>query len=159
MKYSGPLYTPNKLLFSENDIPKGGYKSVKFLRIVDGDTAIFLVDNKEERVRFFVVNTKETFPNVEPFGEAAKQYTENILKYAKTIFLQSDPATDLRDDTESKRLLAWVWVDYKLLNYLLVEKGYAEVRYVSSKKLMYLNDLYDARKIAKKKKLRLYSGE
>ena len=159
MKYLGPLYTPNKFLFSENGVPKGGYKSVKFVRIVDGDTAIFLVDQKEERVRFFVVNTKETFPNVEPFGEAAKVYTENMLKYAKTIYLQSDPESDLRDDTESKRLLAWVWVDYKLLNYLLVEKGYAEVRYISSKKLMYLQSLYDARKIAKNKKIRIYSGD
>lgn len=159
MKYSGPLYTPNKFPFEKTGNPGGGYKKVKYVRTVDGDTAIFIVDNKEESVRFFVINTKETHPNIEPFGEEAKAYTENMLKYAKTIYLQSDPADDLRDDTESHRLLAWVWVDYKLLNYLLVEKGYAEVRYVSSKNLLYLDDLYEAKKIAKKKKLRLYSGE
>lgn len=159
MKYLGPLYTPNKLPFEKAGIPYGGYKRVKFIRIIDGDTAMFLIDGKEERVRLFVVNTKETHPHVEPYGEVAKKYTQNMLKYAKTIYLQSDPADELRDDTESKRLLAWVWVDNRLLNYLLVEKGYAEVRYVSTKKLMYLNDLYNARKIAKSKKLRLYSGE
>lgn len=150
---------PNKLPFEKDGKPRGGYKSVKFIRIVDGDTAIFKVDNNEERVRLFVVNTKEIYPNVQPFGDVAKKYTENILKYAKTIYIQSDPADTLRDDTEAHRLLAWVWTDYRLLNYLLVEKGYAEVKYVNSKELLYLDSLYNARKIAKSKKLRLYSGD
>lgn len=156
MKYLGPLYTPNNLPFELNNKPMGGFKKAEYIRTVDGDTAMFKVDNKIERVRFFVVNTKELHPIIEQYAMEAKQYTENTLKYAKTIYLQSDPADDLRDDTESHRLLAWIWVDYRLLNYLLVEKGYAEVKYVYSKKVMYLDDLYKAQAIAKSKKLRLY---
>lgn len=74
------------------------------------------------------------------------------LSKAKTIYLQSDRNDSLYDDTQYHRLLAWIWADYKLLNYQLVEKGYASVRYVNSEKLSYLDDLYKAQDIAIAKK-------
>ena len=126
MKYVGPSYKPNNQPFCIDDLPMGGFVKVTFLKIVDGDTAHFLLE--------------------------AKNYTNQVLSKAKTIYLQSDRNDSLYDDTQSHRLLAWIWADYKLLNYQLVEKGYASVRYVNSEKLSYLDDLYKAQDIAIAKK-------
>lgn len=99
-----------------------------------------------------VINTPEIHPVVKPYANEAKNYTNQVLSKAKTIYLQSDKNDSLYDDTQSHRLLAWIWADYKLLNYQLVEKGYASVRYVNSEKLSYLDDLYKAQDIAIAKK-------
>lgn len=152
MKYLGPSYRQNNQPFKIGDIPMGGFVQVEFVKIVDGDTAHFLLDGKEVTVRFLVINTPEMHPIVKPYATEAKNYTNMVLSNAKIIHLQSDKNDSLYDNTESHRLLAWVWVDYKLLNYQLVEKGYASVRYVNSEKLLYLDDLYKAQHIAIAKK-------
>lgn len=69
-----------------------------------------------------VINTPEIHPVVKPYANEAKNYTNQVLSKAKTIYLQSDRNDSLYDDTQSHRLLAWIWADYKLLNYQLVEK-------------------------------------
>lgn len=156
MRYLGSTYLPNNLPFIKDDKAGGGFKSVRFLYTVDGDTANFIVDGKDVRVRFFAVDTPELHPSVQPYAKDAKEYTNNILKFAKKIYLQTDFNDSLYDNTEAKRLLAWIWVDNRLLNYLLVENGYAEIKYVYSDKLFYLEDLYKAESIAKLKKRRIH---
>ncbi len=153
MKYNGPRYKKVNLPFQEDDKPRGGVVGVKFLEIVDGDTAHFLVYNEDVTVRFLAIDTPELHPSAMPFAKEAKEFTNKILSHAKSIQLQSDVSDSLYDDTESHRLLAWIWADKKLLNYQLVEEGFATVRYVYSDKLLYLDDLYYAQKraIANKK--------
>lgn len=156
MKYQGPILQLTKLPFSKEDVPQGGFVRVRYIEAVDGDTAYFMVNGKKEKIRFFVINTPEIFPKQEKYSLEAKNYTDTVLKYAKRIYLQSDPSDSLRDDTESKRLLAWVWVDNRLLNYQLVEKGYAKIKYIFGKNMLYLADLKKAEAIAKEKNRRLF---
>ena len=74
-------------------------------------------------------------------GMNNKEYTEYVLSHAEEIYLQTDKKSDLRDSTERRRLLCWVWTDKELLNYNLVRLGYAKVQYVQSEKLRYLKNL------------------
>ena len=113
----------------------------------------------ETKVRFLAIDTPEIKPINKPYSISAKEYTSYVLTNAKNIYLQTDSSVNLYDDTPSKRLLAWIWVDGELLNYNLVENGFAFIKYVDSKKLIYLNDLYKAEKYAIDNNLRLYEGE
>lgn len=141
---------------SEKTNPLGGCIKVELLYVVDGDTAVFLVDGDKETVRFFIIDTPELRPSQQPYAIEAKLYLEELFLDAKEIILQSDIYDDLRDNTESKRLLAWVWVDGKLANYQLVQAGYARVRYVASPHLKYLKSLISAEKKAKRLKINLH---
>ena len=104
-------------------------------RVVDGDTAWFtLTDGTREKVRFIGVDTPESTTQHEPFGKEASAYTASILKVGRSVDLQID--LDERD--RYGRLLAYVWLSSpatgdaaearaKMLNAMLVEKGYAMV--------------------------------
>lgn len=160
MEYRGPIFKLNKKEFITKDKKAGnGFKKVTLSYVIDGDTAVFFVDNKEVKVRFLAIDTPEIRPINKPFSVSAKEYTTYVLTKAKDIFLQTDSSVNLYDDTPSKRLLAWIWVDGELLNYNLVENGYALIKYIDSKKLIYLKKLYEAEKYAIKNDLRLYEGE
>lgn len=160
MEYRGPIFKKNNKQFITNNQKAGnGYKKVTLSYTIDGDTAVFFIDNNEVKVRFLAIDTPEIKPINKPYSLSAKEYTNYILTKANEIYLQTDSSVDLYDDTPSKRLLAWIWVDQELLNYNLVENGYALIKYVHSNKLMYLNDLYVAKEYAIKNNLRLYEVE
>ncbi len=161
MKYNGPyLAFNNQDFITDDDTAGGGFKKVEYIYTLDGDTACFLIDGAAVRVRFFGVDTPEYYTEEkELYSVEARTFTDNCLKYAKNIYLQTDPFDSLYDDSYPKRLLAWVWVDYKLLNVMLVEKGYANVNYIFTDKLLYLSDLYKAAEFAKKENLRINKKE
>ena len=69
--------------------------------------------------------------------------------------MQYDPKSDKVDKYD--RVLAWVFVDDKLLQSELVSKGYAEVKYLYDDYL-YSNDLKDLEIKAKEKKLGMWSN-
>ena len=104
-------------------------------RVVDGDTAWFtLTDGTREKVRFIGVDTPESTTQHEPFGKEASAFTASILTAGRSVDLQID--LDERD--RYGRLLAYVWLSRpatgdaaearaKMLNAMLVEKGYAMV--------------------------------
>lgn len=104
---------------------------VQFDSCVDGDTAWFIIGGKREKVRFLGIDTPETVhPNgvVEEYGEEASFYTCDLLRNAQDIYLEYDQGSDSRD--KYGRVLGWVFVDGENLSVLLVEKGYAQVKYV-----------------------------
>ena len=159
MMYSGPKLKLKDKRFSKNLEAKGGFLKATFFKIVDGDTAVFKIDGKRETVRLLVINTPELLPTPKPYSVEAKEYFTSILENAKEIYLQSDKHSTLRDTTEGRRLLAWVWVDNELVNYNLVRLGYANVEYVANEKLRYLRKLRKAEILAKKEKLRIHNIE
>ena len=63
-----------------------------------------------------------------PFGKEASEYTCKRIKKAKKITFEYDPKSDKEDKFD--RLLAWVFLDGKLLQSDLVENGYAKVAYL-----------------------------
>ena len=107
IKYDGPNLKLNKKHFCIDNIPTGGFVKVEYLNTIDGDTAYFKVGSASESVRFYLINTPELYNN-EPYAKYAKEFTKNILENAKSIYIQSDPNNLLRDNTESRRILAWV---------------------------------------------------
>jgi endonuclease YncB( thermonuclease family) len=117
--------------FAEMEIIKDGYEQVEFVSLSDGDTATFKIGGMPMAVRFLAVDTPEmnsSTDGMQPWAMAAKEFTKEKLKNAETIILELDEESDTFD--KYSRLLAWVWVDGELLNYMLVEEGLAYVKYL-----------------------------
>ncbi|MCK4551798.1 MAG: lamin tail domain-containing protein [Tenericutes bacterium] len=145
--------------------PLGGMDLVTLVYINDGDTASFtpgFLD--DERVRFLGVDTPETWPEVQAWGQEGKDYTTLILNNAVNIYIQSDPEAGYTETYG--RHLGLVWVDlgetgltidilnsdsevmrtehlsgWILLNYHLVLNGYSYNYYGSDSELVF-NDRY-----------------
>ena len=103
---------------------------VKLIRVVDGDTAYFITPSfGEVSVRFSGINTPEINPKTgqpEYYGVEAKNFTNKILKEAKLIEIQ----WDLTQDKSGDRELGIIFTDGVNLNILLVQEGYADLRYL-----------------------------
>ena len=108
-----------------------GREEVTFSKCVDGDTAKFIINNKEETVRFLAVDTPETkhpTKGEEPYGKEASDYTCNRLTEGNKIELEYDDNSTKTD--KYNRYLAWIFVDDNLLQAELVKNGLAEVAYL-----------------------------
>lgn len=147
----------------EVDIPPCYIKPVnekekaKFSKCIDGDTAKFIINNEEKTVRFLAIDTPETKNSEkkeEPFGEEASKYTCNALKKAKSIYLEYDGNSDRED--KYGRILAFVYVDDKLLEKELIENGLAKVAYIYGD-YEYVDDLRKTEDEAKKNKIGIWS--
>jgi len=97
-------------------------------RVIDGDT-LELVGG--ERVRLIGADTPETKrPNwpVEPWGPEATEFTRRFLGLPE----ESRPEVRLEFDGPRRdrygRLLAYVWVDGRMLNEELIRRGLARAR-------------------------------
>ena len=133
-------------------------KKVKFNRCVDGDTAVFNVDDEELKYRFLAIDTPETVhptKAVEAFGKDASEYTCNKLTNAKEIIVEYENGNKT---DKYGRHLGWIWVDGSLLQKELVDVGYAKVAYVYGK-YRYTESLCLAQSIAKKEKYGLWESE
>lgn len=132
--------------FDPNDTSKV-YAEVTVHSYIDGDTTHFVPVGtpknwiKDEdgvlKARYNCVDTPESTGKVEPWGVAAKKYTNSHLKEAKSIIVQSDTNTWNTDST-GVRYLVWVWYkaadasDYRLLNLELVQEGLAKLKSASN---------------------------
>ena len=117
----------------------GGVVKVTYINSADGDTSYFdphFTGNK--RVRYVGVNTPEmsdTRPEWLNAAHNAKNFTDNILTNATTIYVQHDKAAGWQDTYE--RQLGLVWADGQLLNYLLVLNGHS-ANFYSDKDLFFV---------------------
>lgn len=96
------------------------------IRVVDGDTIIVKFNGKNERLRFIGINTPESVAEDEsrnrPEGHIASDYTKKLLS-DKKVGLEFD----VQERDKFGRLLAYVYLDGKMVNKTLLEKGYAQV--------------------------------
>ena len=132
-------------------------EKVVFSRCVDGDTFKIKVDNEEVFVRMLAIDTPESVkPDTEVayYGKEAGEYTCNRLTNASNIELEYDKNSDKTD--KYGRILAWVFVDGKLLQTELVSKGYAKVAYLYAD-YKYTDTLKAKEKTAKANKLGMWS--
>jgi micrococcal nuclease len=132
---------------------------VKLVDCIDGDTASFKIYNNIKTVRFLAVDTPESVhptKEIEPYGIESSEYTCNELKKAKTIEIEFDINSELSDKYD--RLLAWIFVDGKLLQSKLISKGYAKVAYLYAD-YKYTSILLDEEKIAKQKELGIWYND
>ncbi len=134
-------------------------EEVTLKKCVDGDTAIFNVNDNEEKFRFLAIDTPESVhptKKVESFGKEASNFTCDLLKNAKTIKIEFDKNSDKKD--KYGRYLAWVYVDDVMIQKILLEKGLAKIAYIYGK-YDYMDELYKIQNEASKNKIGIWSKE
>ena len=125
--------TNNTIENTSPSISKENFVEVKVKRIVDGDTIVVTLNNKDEKVRLIGVNTPESTTKIETFGKEASNYTKDKLTN-KTVYLEKD----VSQTDKYGRLLRYVWLEIpnqitedeikkKMFNAILVLEGYAQV--------------------------------
>ena len=130
---------------------------VVFYKCSDGDTARFLINGEDKKVRFLAIDTPEVNhqeKGTEPFGKEASEYTCNALKNAKEIYLEYDSNSDKED--KYGRILAFVYVDGIMLQRSLIKNGLARVAYIYGD-YEYLDELKKDEESAKKNKIGIWS--
>ena len=128
-------------------------EKVAFSKCSDGDTAHFIINKEEKKVRFLAIDTPELSSN-ERFSKEASDYTCNALKSANEIYLEYDGNSDKED--KYGRILAFVHVDGVLLEKTLVEKGLARVYYIYGD-YAHVDELRQIETIAKNNKIGIWS--
>lgn len=137
------------------------------LTFVDGDTTHFSVPEDQFpggvlKGRYLAVNTPECTGKVEPFGQAASDFTREKLLSAAKILLESDSA-DWELDSTGQRTLVWVWYrlsegePYRNLNIELLQNGLAAGSGVARNR--YGQTCAKALEQAKEAKRNLYSDQ
>lgn len=153
------LITVLAFLFPITTNAKDLREKVTLVKCVDGDTAHFSINNETKKTRFLAIDTPESVhptKKEEPYGKEASTYTCDQLTNAKEIILEYDEKSEKID--KYGRVLAWIFVDGKLLQEDLVSKGYAEVKYLYGN-YKYTDKLKEKQKEAKESKLRIWSDE
>ena len=153
-------------------VGNGGVIDVVFYEGRDGDTTLFTyptafineinsilpsskqIRQNNTRVRYQGIDTPESYTgNIQEFGIPAKFYTTSHLENASSIQLQSVNGGEILETFG--RLLAWVWADGELMNFLIVKKGYSKCQFedvetMSYKGVTYTNYLYNIQLYAEK---------
>lgn len=125
------------------------------MKIVDGDTITVQLNGKKETIRMLLIDTPETHhPHkpVQPFGQEASQYAEQILSNSKVTL---EIGTTKRD--KYGRMLAYVYKDGKMYNELIVKEGLARVAYVFPPNDKYVDTLKETEATAKEQNLGIWS--
>lgn len=119
---------------------------------IDASTATFTMVGP---IRLIYVNTPETQYEVEAYGKEAAAYSCSLLKSAKKIEVQFDGPKNKRIDSNNRHL-AWVFIDGKLLQLLLVQKGYVD-KFFDYGDYAYESSLSEAMEAVKKKKIGVWA--
>ncbi|WP_422392729.1 thermonuclease family protein [Mesobacillus harenae] len=88
----------------------------------DGDTASFNINGQLYKTRFLYIDTPESTSQMEPYGKEASQFTCSFLKTGQIMIETDGPSLFDKYD----RLLAWVWVDNRLLQEEITNAGLVE---------------------------------
>lgn len=121
------LFVPNSV-FAITKGTKVDTVTITSDKCVDGNNARFMLGSNEIKIRFLGTTVPEPVHPTEDalyLHEEASNYVCKTLLNAKKIQLEYDPNSKETDSLG--RTLAWVYVDGKLLQNLLVEKGYVDL--------------------------------
>ncbi len=124
--------------------------------VIDGDTVKVTIGNQTETIRLLLIDTPESVhptKPVQPFGKEASNYLKEMLPNGTKIELEYD--VNKRDKYD--RLLAYIWLDGKMINEVLVEKGFARVAYIYKPNTKYEMRLKKVEETAKNKKIGIWS--
>ncbi|MCJ8009834.1 thermonuclease family protein [Lederbergia wuyishanensis] len=116
---------------------------VSLTKPIDGDTIAVMYNGSEQKVRFLLVDSPETaHPRLgeQPFGQEAKDFTSRLVEKGKKIELEFDIGPN---QDKYGRLLAYVYVDGKMIQEELLKKGLARVAYIYPPNTRYV-DQFDA---------------
>ena len=130
---------------------------VKFNKCVDGDKKKKKINGEKKRVRLLAIDTPESVtPDkpVEAYGKEASELTCNLVKNATKIEIEYDINSDKED--KYGRVLAYVYVDDKMIQKELLSKGLARVAYLY-KDYLYTNEFKELEKVARENKIGLWN--
>ena len=130
-------------------LPKNQRIAVEFAAHIDGDTTRFMINDHGVKVRYLLIDTPETVKvdvDPQPFGYEASDRTKQLLAEAERIEIMLDrgPAADKYD-----RLLAYIFIDDRLLQDVLIREGLARVAYINEPSTTYLQQLQESQEMAK----------
>ena len=126
-------------------------------KCIDGDTINVRINGEKKRVRLLAIDTPESVtPDkpVEAYGKEASNYTCNLVKNANKIEIEYDINSDKED--KFGRILAYVYVDGKMIQEELLKNGLAKVAYLYSN-YQYTEQFKELEKVAKEQKLGLWN--
>lgn len=133
--------------------------SVELSRVIDGDTIEVIYNDHPEKVRFLLVDTPETsHPRLgkQPFGQEAKLFTKQLIENGANIELEFDIGQN-RD--KYNRLLAYIYVDNKMVQEELLKNGLARVAYIYPPNTRYVDTFTELQKQAQQKAINIWSIE
>ncbi|WP_149847084.1 thermonuclease family protein [Paenibacillus sp. 37] len=117
------------------------------VEVTDGDTLKVTVEGKEEKVRLLLIDTPESVhPEKEeqPFAKDASNFVKKqVAKGNMELEL------DVSERDKYGRLLAYVWIDNKMLNEQLLEYGLARVAYIDPPNTKYVDQFEEIQKQAR----------
>lgn len=144
-----------QFLYKRENIEKGERFEVSLSKTVDGDTAWFYIEGQETKVRFLYIDTPESTNQIEPYGIEASQFVAKKLESASKIELELNIDGNQYDKYD--RLLAWVFVDGKLLQEEIAKNGFCEKFYDYGYVYTYKNEIIKADQEARKNQQGIYS--
>ncbi len=130
-------------------------KTVKVVRVVDGDTINVLINGKTEPVRYIGIDTPETVDPRKPvqcFGVEASKKNKELVE-GSVVRLEKD----ITDRDKYNRLLRYVWLGDVLINEKLVADGFAK-SYSYPPDVKYQERFVAAEKKARENKLGLWTA-
>ncbi|MBT2582606.1 thermonuclease family protein [Planococcus sp. ISL-109] len=131
---------------------------VQLVKTIDGDTIKVIYDGQEINIRYLLIDTPETsHPQLgkQPFGEEAKARNLALVNSGQlTIEFDVGQRLDRYD-----RLLAYVYVDGKSVQEILLSEGLARVAYVYPPNTRHLTPYEEAQAQAKAKGIGIWSIE
>ncbi|MBR1385532.1 MAG: thermonuclease family protein [Bacilli bacterium] len=143
-------------VFAANEVTSD---TVTLSNCVDGNSARFMLNLGEIKVKFLGIEVEETIKDDETdeINESlVSDYVCNALKNAKKIKIEYDPNSEKED--KFGRIQAWVYVDDTLLQKDLLSLGYAKIMYINDDYL-HIDELKEAQNSAKEKKLGIWKEE
>ena len=135
----------NRKFAINSEMGGGGAIRVDLNYTIDGDTTSFRIKDdlsaygirSTESVRYFDINTPEIDHGpdspADPWGNAARDYTNSLLRNARSFAISTSPNHTLRETYG--RMFCYVWIsdivnpqpeDFILLNLLIVKEGYSK---------------------------------
>ena len=146
-------FSISRLGVTASDYKKGIYVS----HIVDGDTVEL---SNGEKVRYIGIDTPETREkkgsvwsyNPMPYGEEAKAYNQALVG-GKSVTLEFD----VQKKDKYDRLLAYVYIEDKMVNLEMVKQGYAMI-YTFPPNVKYVEAFLKAQQEARENQRGLWKG-
>ena len=132
---------------------------VELVEPIDGDTIAVKYNGNRESIRFLLVDTPETsHPRLgkQPFGQEAKDFTRNLVENARKLELEFDIGPQ-RD--KYGRLLAYVYVDGKMIQEELLKNGLARVAYIYPPNTRYVDPFNAIQKVVQQQGIGIWEIE
>ena len=103
-------------------VPGGQPQLGKVVDVIDGDTITVLLDGLMVNVKYIGVDAPESVSRMEYLGKEAKNRNRDLVTGRDVLLYK-----DVSDRDRFDRLLRYVFVDDKFINYELVSQGYASI--------------------------------